>query len=113
LGAYAVIVPAFRSLWLLEHGPYRLLKTRAVAGIVRGARDDRLAARQADLVPVRLSMSSLILPSTTAEISFSNEATVCALLMRRATDALMALAVHVIMVVRKVPRCADYPRGGG
>jgi len=71
---------------------YNSCRNRHCPKCQAAARDDWLAARQADLLPVPYFHVVFTLPPAAAEIAFQNKAEVYALLMRCAADAIMTLA---------------------
>jgi hypothetical protein len=71
---------------------YNSCRNRHCPKCQAAARDDWLAARQADLLPVPYFHVVFTLPPAAAEIAFQNKAVVYALLMRCAADAIMTMA---------------------
>ena len=71
---------------------YNSCRNRHCPKCQAAARDDWLAARQADLLPVPYFHVVFTLPPAAAAIAFQNKAIVYALLMRCAADAIMTLA---------------------
>jgi hypothetical protein len=73
---------------------YNSCRNRHCPKCQAAARDDWLAARQAELLPVPYFHVVFTLPPGAAAIAFQNKAVVYALLMRCAAEAIMTLAAN-------------------
>ncbi len=73
---------------------YNSCRNRHCGKCQGAARAEWLAARQAELLPVRYFHVVFTLPPAAAEIAFQNQQTVYGLLMRAAAEALMTLAAE-------------------